>query len=451
MSTLKPVVHEVREFMRTMWPVVLLLLVCLIGAYQFVEPAPPKKVVITTGSETGAYYRFAKLYAEQLAKSGITLEVKTSKGSLENLDRLHNGEAQIALIQGGIDVPETPAGQEPSLYSLGSMFYEPIWVFYRQNKEPDRELDRLVQLNGKRIAIGQEGSGVRALATKLLTANQIPLDAQHALPLSGDKAAAALEKGEIDAMFVIAAPEAKIVQQLLHMPGVRLLNFAQADGYTRYFPFLSHIDFPEGAVDLYKNIPPHNTKLVAATANLVVRADLHPAMTNLLLQAATEVHGKAGFFQKNGDFPGVKDYSLPIAEDAEHFYKSGPPFLQRYLPFWLAVLIDRLLVMLVPILALVLPLVKAAPAIYTWRIRSKIFRCYGELKFLEDEIRDNFQAEKAEQYEKEITTLAHTAENLSIPVAFSDMHYTLREHIDLVHEILKRKVEAISTNPSSTP
>lgn len=426
---------SLKEMLATAWPLVLIALLGLIIAYQFVQPAPPKKVVITTGSESGAYYGFAKRYAQILARSGITLEVRPSAGSVENMARLKQGEADIAFIQGGVVAPLGDDEESPVL-SLGSVFYEPVWVFYRGATE----IDRLHQLSGKRIAVGQEGSGVQSLATKLLEANDV-VAKEHLVAVGGLKAAEELQQGKIDAAFIIAAPEAPVVQVLLRSPGIRVMSFAQANAYPRHFPFLSRIVLPEGAVDLVRNYPPKDTVLLAATANIVVSQDLHPAINFLLLQAAAEIHGKAGFFQKTGEFPADKDNTIPLADEAVRFFKSGPPFLQRYLPFWLAVLIDRLLVMLLPILALVLPLAKVAPAIYSWRIRSKIFRCYGELKFLEHEIREEFEANKAADYQHRLLELEHAAERLAIPLAFSDLLYTLREHILLVKQILQRKLE----------
>lgn len=435
MAKLRAGLLSLKDLLATAWPIVLITLIGLLVAYQFVEPAPPKKVVISTGSESGAYYSFAKRYAHILERSGIQLEVKASAGSVENLARIDRGEADIAFLQGGVATPLQEDEASPIL-SLGSAFYEPVWVFYRGPVE----LDRLHQLKGKRIAVGQEGSGVRSLAMKLLEANE--LDArENLIPLGGLKAAEELQQGRLDAIFIIAAPEAPVVQVLLRSPGVRLMSFAQANAYPRHFPFLSRLVLPEGAVDLVRNYPPKDTVLLAATATIVVREDMHPAINFLLLQAAAEVHGKAGFFQRVGEFPAEKDATVPIADEAKRFFKSGPPFLQRYLPFWLAVLVDRLLVMLLPIVALLLPLIKVAPAIYTWRVRSKIFRCYGELKFLEHEIKEEYEPSKADEYLRRLNELEHSAENLSIPLAFSDLLYTLREHIGLVRKILRGKSE----------
>jgi TRAP transporter TAXI family solute receptor len=433
---------SLRDLLATAWPIVLVVAIGFIIAVQFIKPAPPRHVVMSTGADSGAYYAFGKKYAEILARSGITLEVRTSAGSAENLQRLLDKESdvEIALVQGGVEPPRPAAADGEAapealpLEALGSMYYEPVWVFYRGSQD----LERLHQLAGKRIAVGAEGSGIRGLALQLLAANEIALDSPLIHSLGGLKAAEALQQGRIDAAFVIAAPEAPVVQVLLRSPGIKVMNFAQAEAYTRRFPYLSKIVLPEGAVDLVRNFPPHDTTLLAATANLVVHDSLHPAIQSLLLQAAGEVHGKAGFFQRRGDFPAVKDQSFPVADTAERHYKSGPPFLQRYLPFWAAILVDRLVVLLLPVFALLLPLLKVAPSLYSWRVRSKIFRCYGDLKFLENEIKEDYDPGRKLEYLDRLDRIEEAAYRRNIPLAYSDLLYTLREHIELVRHTLDR-------------
>ncbi|MDP2883208.1 MAG: TAXI family TRAP transporter solute-binding subunit [Azonexus sp.] len=436
MAKIKAGLLSLRDLFATAWWIVLLAGIGFAVAYQFVEPAPPKKIAISTGSESGAYYQFARRYATILAKNGITLEVRTSAGSLENLDRLKNDEVQIGFVQGGV-VPPNPdpdAVDESGLLSLGSLFYEPVWVFYRG----DKVLTRLTELKGKRIAIGQEGSGVRQLAQQLLDANEIPAG-DHLLPLAGLKAAEELQQGRIDAAFIIAAETAPVVQVLIRSPGVKLMSFAQDRAYQRRFPFLTKLTFPQGVADLVRDFPPEDIKVLAPTANLIVRDDLHPALQALLLQAASEVHGKSGFFQDAGEFPSYMDQMLPLSPEAERYFKSGASFLQRYLPFWLAVLVDRLIVMLVPVFVLLIPLLKVAPAIYNWRVRSKVFRIYGELKFLEDDLKRHFDPAKLGDYRSRLDVLDDEASALHIPLGFTDLAYTLREHVNLVRHILDKK------------
>ncbi|PKO48484.1 MAG: C4-dicarboxylate ABC transporter substrate-binding protein [Betaproteobacteria bacterium HGW-Betaproteobacteria-4] len=436
MAKLKAGLLSLRDLFATAWWIVLLAGIGFVIAYQFVEPAPPKKIVISTGSESGAYYQFAQRYASILAKNGITLEVRSSAGSLENLERLKNDEVQVGFVQGGV-VPakEDPDAEDDSgLLSLGSVFYEPVWVFYRG----DKDLTRLTELQGKRIAIGQEGSGVRQLAQQLLDANDIPAG-PNLVPLAGLLAAEELQQGRIDAAFIIAAESAPVVQVLIRSPGVKLMSFAQDRAYQRRFPFLTKLTFPRGVADLVRDFPPDDIKVLAPTANLIIRDDLHPALQTLLLRTASEVHGKSGFFQDAGEFPAYMDQMLPLSPDAARYFKSGPPFLQRYLPFWLAVLVDRLIVLLVPVFALLIPLLRVAPAIYTWRVRSKVFRIYGELRFLEDDLKNHFDPAKQADYRSRLDALEDEASALHIPLGFTDLVYTLREHVNLVRHILDKK------------
>ncbi len=436
MTKLKAGLLSLRDLFATAWWIILIVGIGFVVAYQFVQPAPPKKITITAGAESGAYFQFAKRYASILARDGIELEVLASAGSQQNIERLQSGEAQIGFVQGGMIVPpEDPDEVEDmGLLSLGSVFYEPVWVFYRS----ERKLEKLTDLRGKRIAIGQEGSGVRQLAQHMLKANDIPVG-NHLASLGGLKAAEELQKGRIDAAFIIAAEKAPVVQVLLRSPGIKVMSFSQAQAYQRRFPFLTRLTFPRGVADLVRDLPPEDVRLLAATANLIIRDDLHPALRSLLLQAAAEVHGKTGFFQDAGEFPAYKDQMLPLAGEAERFFKSGPSFLQRYLPFWLAVLADRLVVMLVPIIALLIPLLRVAPAIYNWRVRSKVFRCYGALKFLEEDLKQRFDPAKLEEYRNRLDALDEEASQLRVPLAFTDLVYTLREHVNLVRGILAKR------------
>ena len=438
MAKIKAGLLSLRDLFATAWWIFLIAGVGFVIAFQFVEPAPPRHVIMTSGGDSGAYYHFAKRYEAILARAGITLEVRTSEGSVQNLERLRSGEAQIGFIQGGVveQPDDADIDQEPENYgllSLGSVFYEPVWVFYR-----GETIDRLSDLQGKRIAIGQEGSGIRQLAQRLLEDNEVDFKA-NTLPISGLDAAEELQQGRIDAAFVIAAEHAPVVQVLLRSPGVKLMNFSQSFAYERRYPFLTRLTMPKGVADLVRDLPPEDTRVLAPTASLVVSEDLHPALQNLLLQAARQVHGKPGFFQTANEFPAYMDAMLPLSSEADRFFKSGPPFLQRYLPFWLAVLVDRLIVLLVPVIALLIPLMRVAPALYSWRVRSKVFRCYGELKFLEDDLKNHYDPARLEEYRSRLDTLDEEAAVLHVPLGYTDLVYTLREHVNLVRRILDKK------------
>jgi len=438
MAKIKAGLVSLRDLVATAWWIFLIAGLGFVVAYQFVKPAPPRHVVMTAGGESGAYYQFAQRYAAILARDGITLEVLPSEGSLQNLERLKKGEAQIGFIQGGVIEPPADAEldvvpEDYGLLSLGSMFYEPVWVFYR-----GETIDRLTDLQGKLIAIGQEGSGIRHLAERLLDDNEVDFRS-NTVPISGLDAAEELQQGRIDAAFIIAAEHAPVVQVLLRSPDVKLMSFSQSFAYERRYPFLTRLTMPKGVADLVRDFPPEDTRVLAPTASLVVSEDLHPALQNLLLQAARQVHGKPGFFQTANEFPAYMDGMLPLSSEAERFFKAGPPFLQRYLPFWLAVLVDRLFVLLLPVIALLIPLMRVAPALYSWRVRSKVFRCYGELKFLEDDLKNHFDRERLPEYRDRLDALDDEAASLHVPLGFTDLVYTLREHVNLVRHILDKK------------
>ncbi len=425
---------SLRDLLLVGLPVLLLVVIGFWIASRFVQPGPPRHVVISTGAASGAYHAFAERYRDILAKNGITLELRSSLGSVENIGRLKSDDAgvDIAFVQAGV----TQEDEDSELMSLGNVYYEPVWVFYRGAQT----LDRLTQFRGKRIAIGGEGSGTQLLVLQLLIASGFATDDKNLLALSGDASLVALKKGEVDAVFFISAPEAPVIQQLLQVPDAKLMSFTQAEAYARRIPSLSVVTLPEGGIDLVKNIPPHDTLLVAPTAHLVARANLHPALVSLLAQVLKEVHGRPSLFAKSGEFPAFRDHDFPVSEDAERYYKSGPPFLQRYLPFWIAVFVDRAFVLLIPLIAILIPALRFMPALYAWRIRSRIFRLYGELKFLENEIRRDYSPETAPDFAKRLDAIEEKANARPIPLSYTNELYELRSHINLVREVLARQV-----------
>lgn len=423
---------SLREMAIAWWPVFLLIAAGFVVAYQFVQPAPPASVVINTGAEDGAYYAFAERYREVLARNYIWLEIRPSSGSVENYKLLQDPESgvDIAFVQAGIGA----AGEAPELTSLGSVYYEPLWVFHRVAGT----VKRLTQLKGSRIAIGPEGSGTRRLAAALLGVNKMPVPQGALSNLTGQAAAKALQQGRIDAAIFVASPQSPVVNALLRDRTVRLMDFAQAEAYTRHFPYLSALVLPKGGIDLQRNIPPQDMQLLATTANLLAREDLHPAIVGLLAAAATEVHGPAGLFQRNGEFPSGKGADFPLNPNAERYYRSGPPFLQRYLPFWAAIFVDRIIILLVPVIALMIPLLRILPWLYNWRVSSRIYRHYGQLRFLEDEVIHNSAHDKVGDYLARLDQIESQVNRLPLPLAFNHQLYTLREHIDLVRERIGR-------------
>ena len=419
-------VISLRDLFLAWWPALLVVAAGFAVASMFIKPAPPDHIVIATGAEDGAYFYFAGQYADYFDEYGIKLEVRPTSGSVENFEKIaaENSDIDVAFIQGGI----ANSDEDPDLESLGAMYYEPVWIFYRGGAT----IDRVTQLKGTRIAIGPEGSGSRKLARQLLEANDIPDPKMKGHDLAGEAAAKALHEGTIDVVIMVASPRSKAVRVLLEDHSVRLASLVHADAYTKHFPHLSTVVLPRGGIDLVNDIPAADVHLVATTANLVIREDLHPAIVNLLAAAAKEVHSAPSLFSAKDKFPATKDVDFPINPDAERYYKSGPPFLQRYLPFWAANLVDRMIVFLVPLIALVLPLARVLPALYQWRIRSRIYRNYGELKFLEAEVTQAADHSKTADYMARLDKIEERVNLMRIPLAYHEQMYTLRGHIDLV-------------------
>jgi len=402
-------------------------------AARYVKPAPPDTFVMTTGAGGGAYHLFAQRYRDILARERITIQLQPSAGSIENLQRLQDSKSQVdvGLVQAGVVSGESPAG----LRSLGAMYYEPLWVFYRGKDE----IDKLSQLSGKRVAIGPEGSGTRALALQLLKASGADSPPTKLLPLGGNDAVVALIDGTVEAALLVASPDAPTVRVLANTKDIKLASLVQAEAFTRRFPFLTAIRLPRGAIDLAADLPSRDVALLTTTANLIVKEDFHPALGFLLLQAATEVHERAGVLQKTGEFPSALVSEFPLADEAKRFYKSGTPLLQRYLPFWIANFIERVAVLLLPFVAVLLPLFKILPALIQWRNKSRLFRWYRELKHLESQVAANPDPARLDGYLNRLDEIENGVATTRVGTNYSDYVYNLRLHVDLVRNRLHKR------------
>lgn len=400
------------------------------ATYKFMRPAPPSHVTIVTGPADGAYQIYAAHYKDFFARSGITLDIKPSAGSAENLQRLQNRDenVDIAFIQSGVTLGKDVEG----LVSLGVIYPEPLWLFHQK----DLTLTSLEELKGKRIAIGPEGSGTRLLALELLRAHGVAEAPTSLSPLGGMNAALALLNKEVDAVFIVGPAQSSAVWTMLYTPNLAMFNFTQAEAYVRRFPYLSALTLPRGTIDLPQNIPSKDMSLVAPSTNLIARDDFHPALIDLTLQALSANHGGAGLFARAGQFPTPNGVEIPLSREAERYYKNGKPFLQRYLPFWAATLVDRLVFMLLPIIALLFPLFRIAPFLYSWRIRRRIFRYYGELKMLEIEAQRKPESKSRTEWLNEIERIERAAHRIPTPLAFANQVYTLRQHVHMVRKAL---------------
>ncbi len=426
-------VRSSKEHLLTYIPAVLITVVGFIAAFQYVGPAPPARLVMGTGLPEGAYHKFAQQYREILARHGIDLELRNTAGSMENLKLLRADDTQgvdVAFVQGGM----ISSGNDEGLLSLGSLYYEPIWVFYR-SETPIRRLSDLI---GRRVAIGEQGSGTRVLAQRLLANNTVIDNSSTLLTMGGTKSAQALRAGELDAAMFVASRQSQPVNELLQDPSIGLMSFERAGAYLQLHRFLSSVILPEGVVNLQANIPFRDTVLLATTTNLVVHADVHPALVDLLLQAAEEVHGEGGYFEQRGEFPAAQYLDFPLSKEARRFYKSGPPFFQRYLPFWTATLIDRLKVLLIPFIALLLPLAKSMPPVYRWRVRSKIYRWYRTLNTVDKGLYEEAALPQVGEYLAKLDEMEHEVAKVSVPLSYAEELYHLRVHINLVQSKLRQ-------------
>jgi uncharacterized protein len=421
-----------RELLEATLPSIALILIVLVLGYKFIDPAPPRKVVISTGIEGSNYRAFASIYGVFLKREGITLETQDSSGDVENLKRLKDGDSRvdIAFIQDGLASTEG-AG---SLLSLGSLYYEPTWIFCRGK----HEITHLSKLKGKRIAVGKDGEGTRVLSLALLNASGVDSKNASLVSIGGEEAAEAILKGKVDAAIFVDGPDSPIITKILQDRSVHLVSLDDAEAFTRQFPYLHHLILPEGSLNLEHNIPSRDVDLVAPTATLVIKENMHPALVYLMLKIISQVHGGYGMLHKKGDFPNGNDTDFPVSSQAENFYKSGLPFIDKYLPFWAATFVNRTLIFILPLLALLIPLTKIIPTIYIWLVKRKLYRYYGQLRFLETQLSEQDAGLNYDQYRERLNEIEDKVRGLNLPVTFSQHIYELRSHIDLVRSRLDR-------------
>ena len=370
-KTIRYTLLSIRDLVVSFGPFILLAFTLLALAYWWLDPNPPKRVTLATGPAQSAYEEFGKRYVKALKANGIAVELIATQGSAANLELLRAGKVDLGFVQGGTS--DYSDGDQENLLSLGSLFLEPVWLFYQE--EAARKitttaiLTSLTQLQGMRINMGTAGSGVPSLMNKLLDSNRIDIKTLTVSSLEQTPATMAFLASEIDAIVFASAPESLMVQMLLQTPGVKLMNFPQSDAYSRRFDFLSATRLPRGVVDLAANIPPDDVRLVGPTTALITRNTTHPALLQLFAQAGNAIHGGAGWFKRARAYPNIENNELPIAKEAERAIKNGPPLLQRYLSFWMANLVERMWLVLSVILVVMLPLSRILPPLYTFRVR----------------------------------------------------------------------------------
>ena len=436
-KTIRYTLLSIRDLLVSAGPFVLLSIVLLVVAYWWLDPNPPKRVTLATGPAQSAYAEFGARYRKALAVNGIDVVLLPSEGSSANLQLLREGKADLGFVQGGSRIPGEADDNTPM--SLGNLFLEPVWLFYRtdaaQKTVNADTLTGLTQLKGLRINVGTPGSGVPTLMNALFDQNRIEPPGMTLSKLDQTAATVAFLNGELDAIVFASAPESLMVQMLLQTPGVKLLDFAQNEAYSRRLPFLAPVSLPRGVVDLAADVPPLDVHLVAPTTTLLARPKLHPAILQLFSQASLTLHGNAGWFSRSHEYPVAANAEFPLAKEAQRTIRDGVPLMQRYLPFSLANLLERMWLSLGIIIALLLPLSRIVPPLYEFRIRSRVFRWYARLREIENRV--DAEPRNPQELVDELDRLEALVGKVVVPLSHADELYALRNHIEMVRKRLR--------------
>jgi len=434
----------IRDLIASAGPVIFLAIGLVVAAYWWLQPQPPKQVTLATGPAGSAYAEFGKRYADALKVDGIEVILKPTDGSLDNLKLLREHEADVGFVRGGSADPVKD--EEAGLTSLGSLFFEPLWFFYRTDaaRKIDRKtatLTSLAQMKGLRINVDKPGSGVPDIMDRMFRANHMDPATLNLSNLEQTPATEALQAGLLDVIVLASAPQSPLVQRLLRAPDIQLMDFAQSDAYSRRFSFLQPVTLPRGVVDLAADLPSHDVSLLAATTSLLSREETHPAIRQLFAQSAQTLHGGAGWFHRARDFPNTRTSELPVSPEGDRAINGTPPFWERYLPFWASNLVERMWLVLGGLLVLMLPLSRVVPPLYQFRVRRRVFRWYARLRDVEHKL----EAHKGERDSllKELDDLDRVVNKVAVPLSYADELYALRNNIYAV----RKRVMAASPRP----
>ena len=403
-----------------------LVVVAVWASAHYLEPAPPRRIVLASGLEDGLPHRYAQRYIEILAKAGVKVEERMTSGAGENLQLLQDSHSgvDIAFTQGGVArFPEAN-----NVVMLASLYHVPMWIFYSGSDT----LNQINELRYRRIAVGVDGSGARAFSEPLFDLNGLTSGNVTMLPMSNNGALRALQSGDVGAAIFVDGTRNQAVWTALHDPKLKLLTYDRADAYHRLFPYITKLTLPAGVIDFAHNIPAKDVALIATKEMLAARDDFHPALVALLVDAAHEIHAEAGFFEEAGEFPGTTHVDLRVSPDADRHKRFGPSFIYRYLPFWVATMAERAIIILLPLAAILFPLFNYLPQFLRWRARSRIYRWYGELALLERDVATRTGALPTETWLANLDRIERSVAQIRTPAGFASEAYTLREHIGLV-------------------
>ena len=383
---------------------------------------PPRTIVVTSGPEGSAYAALGERYRAALARDGIHLELKPSQGNVQNLARLNDASSGVSVgfVAGGL----TTEKASPGIESLGTISYDPIWVFCQGLPEGAQFGD----LRKRRVAL-DPGAGVMP---EMLKATGLDKEVT-VVPLAPAAAGEALVKREIDCACILTVAEDPVVRTLLADESIRLMSFRRADAFVAIFPFLNKVTVPQGVASLERNRPPEDVTLVAPKASLLVRDNLHPALQYLLLQAAEEIHSGAGMLSRPGQFPAAEPGDVPLSREARNFYKSGGSFFQRNLPFWLAVFVSRLLFLLVPLLGVLYPLLRVLPLVIHFAFERRVNNLYAELRRIDARV---VAGDPVAEVSAELERLDQQIGRTRVSASRARELYALRHHASLVRDRL---------------
>jgi len=437
--------NSIKTFLKTNAWLALVVALFAFWLFRLVEPAPPNEITMATGDEEGYYHALGQYLQEGLKREDVDLKLIPTAGSSENMELLASpdGAVSIAFVQSGVE--RAFDTEQAALASLGSLYYEPIWLFYDRTIAPDTLRD----LRGFRVAVGARGSGTRAVVGYLMAENGL-IDSENglvAVEAGGEQAVELLRSGDIDAAFFTVSPHSETIQELIDMPGVDFLDIRRSAAYTARYPFLSSVVITEGLLDLERNIPPQDRVTLASTATLVVNDRFHPALTPLILELLSRRLGDGGILERPGEFPSERNVGFELTKEAEHYFENGAPFLLRYLPFWTASLVDRLIIFVVPLLVIIIPVVKLAGPLYRWRIRSRIYTWYRHLQETERMLAEG-EIGKLAAERRRLDAMTEELAAIDVPLSYADELYELKEHVEYVRSRLE---SAVSKSASGAP
>ena len=413
------------KFFTVSIPILLLVVASFYLTSKFIEPSSKKEITIATGSIDGEYYNTALKYKEILEKQKVKVNILTSNGSMENIQLLNDKKADIAFVQNGIDSLK----KQTEIKAIASIYYEPLWIFY---KNDEYKMDYLVQLITKRVSLGREKSGTEDLALKMLNDNGINKENTQLLNNSTEEAKDLLIKGEIDAIFIVSSPNSKTIKELLENPNIKLFNFKRAKAYSRKYTFLESTPLYEGTIDLYRNLPSEDINLLSTTANLIVRNGFSDELTRLILKEIKKVHNKKELFEAANQFPNIENLTIDINEDADRYFTYGDTWLEKIFPYWIASNIDRLSILLIPLITLMIPLSKGFFPLYRWSIRSKIYKWYEQIHKIDLEAEDAKNEELEKYLENIITLKKEIKAETKVPLSYMGEYYDLIMHLELI-------------------